>query len=1083
MLNKKDDKISLKIKNIRFLSDQPLTADRKKDVRFGHPGMADNLREIILQCPLPFTIGLFGKWGSGKTTIINLLKDKLKDDKVALVKFDIWKHEKDSLRRAFLEELVKQCKSSQLLPSDFKLSQRLKNPIQKVIKGSFEWSKKGKRILLGIIGLIIIIGGILFAINSNYFWTYLSILLGGGLISSLFIWILAQTITRETLTTTIEPFKDPHEFEEEFERIVKNISSERLLIIVDNLDRCTHNKAVELLSTIKTFLAKDTDVIGDNKCIFLIACDDEAIKEHLKSVYLITNAENKEFKRERFRADEFLRKFFNTFLRIPDFIDTELQTYTESLLKDTKIPQFDSSDLDYVITNAFRENPRQIKQFINSLISHFLLARQRENGSEPLISPAGTITENIPFLAKFLIIRQKFPEEFNEIKERNLDVKEFETIGNQEFKDFIKATKTILVSDIRPFIYLKQSEEELAIPGLRELELELIDYKVDKVKERLKTIKEEPKQLESLKRFVQNLIERNKHRKIPLLNITSSLLDSFRYHSLVMPKAFYNKIADLLNDDEALKPELSRFEPSLIFDGILNKCGKEDRNGIVAQYFDILLEQKGEEKERGISEDYAYSLIRELLTHKDWLDKKEKNYLRKIITETYFSSLKILSLFKDKADDQKEFITKDAIGKFVKNFSIHDIESIEDINEKTNLLIIFNQIISPEVAEDIIMTLQNLFENENQKPYRDVKENFLECVENIFDTFISQIADIPDKTHLNTFSDIFIQGMNALGDWNQKKIFIFTSLFLIDILEEPQKSNINVLIENFFSNADVNSIRFVFDKLNLDTKKQLILKYKSVFQPRALQQKPIFDFLYPLASKEIRTEWITGFISSNPRMALAKLAELNYKVEDKKIFVQKLLEIVQQIEIQERGSFYKAINKMSCANDANLRKVFSEQIKSLMKNTDTNYQQIGYSAFQDAKHFSATLRRGITREIIEWLRSLQPENANQIYAIRSVLFNWDIMEFPVKEDYIDFVFDKLIKRGVHINNIQLGFEILFEIKPTYEDYSTYFEDVFSRIESEDNDEIKIELKNGLLKIRPKRIKKKERGFWEKLEKL
>lgn len=60
----------------------PIAADSEQDVRFGHVGIADNLREIILQSPLPFTIGLFGRWGSGKTTIINVLKKKLEKIKL-----------------------------------------------------------------------------------------------------------------------------------------------------------------------------------------------------------------------------------------------------------------------------------------------------------------------------------------------------------------------------------------------------------------------------------------------------------------------------------------------------------------------------------------------------------------------------------------------------------------------------------------------------------------------------------------------------------------------------------------------------------------------------------------------------------------------------------------------------------------------------------------------------------------------------------------------------------------------------------------------------------------------------------------
>mgnify|MGYP001602705899 CR=1 FL=1 len=77
------------------------------------------------------------------------------------------------------------------------------------------------------------------------------------------------------------------------------------MIIVDNLDRCSHSKAVELLSTIKTFLAKDDGNRSD--CVFLITCDDEAIKQHIRSVYL---KDNENGASGAFDVDEFLRKFF-----------------------------------------------------------------------------------------------------------------------------------------------------------------------------------------------------------------------------------------------------------------------------------------------------------------------------------------------------------------------------------------------------------------------------------------------------------------------------------------------------------------------------------------------------------------------------------------------------------------------------------------------------------------------------------------------------------------------------------------------------------------------------------------------------
>jgi len=88
----------------KFLSDMPLSADQEQQVRFGHVGIAENLRQVVLKCPTPFTIGLFAKWGTGKTTILNLLRKRLEETSkaIAITNVDAWKYEGDSLRRQFL---------------------------------------------------------------------------------------------------------------------------------------------------------------------------------------------------------------------------------------------------------------------------------------------------------------------------------------------------------------------------------------------------------------------------------------------------------------------------------------------------------------------------------------------------------------------------------------------------------------------------------------------------------------------------------------------------------------------------------------------------------------------------------------------------------------------------------------------------------------------------------------------------------------------------------------------------------------------------------------------------------------------
>ena len=1082
MGNKENRNENANIKKIKFFSDQPIAADKEQDIRFGHLDIADNLKKIILNCPSPFTIGLFGKWGSGKTTILNALRKKLQDnnkDNIAVVNFDVWKYAGDSLRRTFLKEIVKQLQKTSHLPKNYKLNERLEKSIQKIIENRkfvCNW-----KLLLCLIGFILAISLFLYTKYPQNFGTYLSILFGSvTTISALFVWMIQQAITHEKLVVSSERLQDPYEFEEEFNKITKEISSKNLLIIIDNLDRCIHNKAVELLSTIKTFLAKDTEVYENNKCIFLIACDDEAIKAHLKSVY--PKNQNDGSVEDSFSADEFLRKFFNVSLRIPDFIDTELQLYTEDLLKEIDIPQFDSPDISYVITNAFRENPRQIKQFINILITNFYLAQGREENKEPLIIPKGTITDNVAFLAKFLIIHQKFPKEYQQIRESHLNINEIENIEDEKYKDFLRATKTITVNDIRPFMYLKQSEEERAIPGVKELELGLIDNKCEAVKEKINTIKTNPNQIKNLKRFILSLIDRNESRRTPLFNIISCLLEAFNCHNLKLSKQLCDKIAGLLNNGKYLKDDLEKFKPSLIFNEVLNQCNTEDSSGIIDQYVNILSQKKEDKKEPRISIDYAHVLFKELLEHKELLNQDKREKIRQILTEIYYTSPKIFSLFSENVEDQKDYISGKTISKFISTFSNDDVENKKNINEKVGLLLKFKEVITFEVAQEIIISLQNLLKNENQKAYREEKENLLNCIGDVFNVLYDQILNIPDKSVLNSFADIIILGMNALGNWNQKKIFIFICIRLVDILESSQKTGINTLIQNFFTNADIDSIQFVFKKLSEEEKKELIAKHSGVFQQRVLEQQPIFNFLYSLAPQDLRIQWMTNLITSYPQRATAKLKELNYKVDDKTKVVETLLSTARRVAIHEKKNLCEAINQMKCANDAKFRSDFASQIKSLLRSTDKSQQEVGYLAYEGAKHFSNSLKRDIIREIVEWLRSLQLDNAGQTYTIKSALIDWDILQSPVKKDYIDFVFDKLIKRGVNINNIQLGFEIFYKVKPKYEEYPTYFDDVFERLKSESNDQIKTEIKSGLLKLKPSETNKKNKDFWDKLEK-
>lgn len=89
----------------------------------GHQRSAEALANAIEQLAnRNGAIGLEGPWGSGKTTVVNLAEQVLTARKTegyeySVFYFDLWEHQSDDFRRAFLEEFVAWLASAQYLSS------------------------------------------------------------------------------------------------------------------------------------------------------------------------------------------------------------------------------------------------------------------------------------------------------------------------------------------------------------------------------------------------------------------------------------------------------------------------------------------------------------------------------------------------------------------------------------------------------------------------------------------------------------------------------------------------------------------------------------------------------------------------------------------------------------------------------------------------------------------------------------------------------------------------------------------------------------------------------------------------------
>ena len=67
---------------------------------------AENLVKVIENAPKDkvFTIGVFGGWGTGKSSIIRTAQNEIekKQRDVKFITYDAWKYANDSFRRMFL---------------------------------------------------------------------------------------------------------------------------------------------------------------------------------------------------------------------------------------------------------------------------------------------------------------------------------------------------------------------------------------------------------------------------------------------------------------------------------------------------------------------------------------------------------------------------------------------------------------------------------------------------------------------------------------------------------------------------------------------------------------------------------------------------------------------------------------------------------------------------------------------------------------------------------------------------------------------------------------------------------------------
>ncbi|GLZ40505.1 ribosomal protein L7/L12 [Actinokineospora sp. NBRC 105648] len=276
--------------------------------------IARALAGSIFVCDTPLVVGVYGSWGSGKTTLMRLIGRHLDNTRGAnchTIWFDAWQHQFDENPAiALLHTMVE----------------------------TLGMGEEGRKLLTAIAGAF-----------SN---------------------AALRAMTLVDAATDFKKFEE--KFEEErfqvrdkqvrlrqrFEALLAKAtrapdgSTARLVFFIDDLDRCLPENILKTLEALKLFLNMPN-------CVYVLGVDREALENTIRTKYT-----------DRDISGQYLDKIVQVPFSLPPVSSAATTTFVRTLLPDGL------HDIAEDIVAGLGTNPRRIKRFVNSFILNDELAKQ-----------------------------------------------------------------------------------------------------------------------------------------------------------------------------------------------------------------------------------------------------------------------------------------------------------------------------------------------------------------------------------------------------------------------------------------------------------------------------------------------------------------------------------------------------------------------------------------------------------------------------------------------------------------------------------------------------------------------------------
>lgn len=316
-----------KYSDFRVLLDDPAA-----EPGLGFDAYASALAEVILHSRAEFAVGVFGTWGSGKTTLMRSIERLLAaDGTVVTVWFTAWRYERDKHLIVPLLDILREA-------------------LDKRARANKKWARDAAagvaRAARAFAAGVTLSGGV------PGFSADLDV---GKVISA----IEAESDGTKQLSFYQAGFLMLHD-------AIRQLSSSgrrRVVIFVDDLDRCLPRNALQVLESMKIFF----DVEG---CVFIVGLDQDIAERAIEAKYGTVQDPNMQGIAS---GSEYIKKIFQVPFALPPIFSQQLQEYLTNIETNAHFGDAQREDFQYNVRRHLRWlpsedsfNPREIKRLINS---------------------------------------------------------------------------------------------------------------------------------------------------------------------------------------------------------------------------------------------------------------------------------------------------------------------------------------------------------------------------------------------------------------------------------------------------------------------------------------------------------------------------------------------------------------------------------------------------------------------------------------------------------------------------------------------------------------------------------------------